>query len=162
MPQVYLSIGSNIERERYIRAALIELEARYGQLNISSVYESEAVGFEGDNFYNLVVAFSSEQTVDELTGELHKIELRNGRTRQDERFVSRTLDIDLLLYGDEVIKEGKLQLPRDEITRYAFVLQPLAEIAPDAIHPTLGQRYDELWQQFDKKEQSLWTVPFPC
>lgn len=162
MPQVYLSIGSNIERDRYIRAALIELEARYGQLKVSSVYESEAVGFEGDDFYNLVVAFNTEQTVHELADELRKIELRNGRSRNDVRFVSRTLDIDLLLYGDEVIDEDKLQLPRDEITRYAFVLQPLAEIAPDAMHPTLEKSYQSLWQAFDSGSQSLWVVPFPA
>ncbi|MCK5639402.1 MAG: 2-amino-4-hydroxy-6-hydroxymethyldihydropteridine diphosphokinase [Gammaproteobacteria bacterium] len=162
MPQVYLSIGSNIERERYVRAALIELEARYGQLIVSSVYESEAVGFEGDNFYNLVVAFNTGQMVNELAGELRKIELRNGRSRNDVRFVSRTLDIDLLLYGDEVINKDSLQLPRDEITRYAFVLQPLAEIAPNSTHPTLGQSYQSLWQAFDSSEQPLWTVPFPA
>jgi 2-amino-4-hydroxy-6-hydroxymethyldihydropteridine diphosphokinase len=92
--------------------------------------------------------------------ELHAIEDRHGRRREGPRFSSRTLDIDLLLYGDRVLDEGKLQLPRDEITRHAFVLWPLAEIAPNERHPVLGVTYDELWRNFDRHKQSLWPIPF--
>ncbi len=86
----------------------------------------------------------------ELSPIFTEIEEMHGRTRQCKKFSSRTLDIDLLLYGDVVLEEGKLKLPRDEITRYAFVLEPLAEIAPDHKHPVSGQRYADLWAAFDK------------
>jgi 2-amino-4-hydroxy-6-hydroxymethyldihydropteridine diphosphokinase len=150
MPEVFLSIGSNIDRERHIPSALRELERRFGTLAVSSVYETAAVGFEGPAFHNLVVGFETEHSIPEIAEILTEIEELHGRTRQCKKFSSRTLDLDLLLYGDAVLREGKLNLPRDEITRYAFVLEPLAEIAPDRRHPVTGQSYQALWAGFDK------------
>ncbi|CAI8943338.1 2-amino-4-hydroxy-6-hydroxymethyldihydropteridine diphosphokinase [Methylocaldum szegediense] len=161
MPDVFLSIGSNIEREKHIASALKELEERVGPLTVSSVYESEAVGFEGSSFYNLVVAFSTERPVSEIVTMLSEIESHHGRTRDCKKFSSRTLDLDLILYGDQVLQEGKLALPRDDITRYAFVLEPLAEITPNRKHPILGESYAELWAKFDKtgvKQRRLGSV----
>lgn len=160
MPQVFVGIGSNIEREKNIRGGVADLRRRFGELSLSSVYESEAVGFDGNNFYNLIATFDSEEGVEAITQALHEIEDAHGRTREGPRFSSRTLDIDLLLYGDLVLQQGKLELPRDEITKNAFVLRPMAELVPELRHPVLEQSYSELWQAFDKQKQPLWPVPF--
>jgi 2-amino-4-hydroxy-6-hydroxymethyldihydropteridine diphosphokinase len=117
---------------------------------VSSVYESEAVGFSGAVFHNLIVGFDSELDVNSVAKQLRQIELDNGRTSESQKFSSRTLDLDLILYGDLIINYGHLQIPRDEIERYAFVLEPLAEIAPTLTHPVSGISYEELWQKFDK------------
>ena len=146
----YISIGSNINKEKHIPASLRALEQCFGALIVSSTYESEAVGFSGDVFHNLIVGFDSDLDVKPVAKQLRQIELDNGRTRDSQKFSARTLDLDLILYGDLIISEGRLQIPRDEIERYAFVLEPLAEIAPTSIHPVSGISYGELWQKFDK------------
>ena len=160
MPDIYLSIGSNIDRQRHLRSAREALAARYGALVLSSVYETRAVGFAGDDFYNLVVAFASDEPVHVLAEGLRDIEAACGRRRGSRRFAPRTMDIDLLLYGDLVTDEGGLQLPRDEIERYAFVLAPLAEIAGARRHPVTGRRYDELWSAFTGDRAGLRIVDF--
>jgi 2-amino-4-hydroxy-6-hydroxymethyldihydropteridine diphosphokinase len=160
MARVYVSIGSNIDREANIRGGVADLQERFGELTLSSVYESEAVGFDGDNFYNLVAAFNTGLDVLEVAWALREIEDAHGRTREGPRFSSRTLDIDMLLYDELLLQQGKLELPREEITKNAFVLWPLAEIAPELEHPVLHQTYAELWAAFDKDKQSLWPVEF--
>jgi 2-amino-4-hydroxy-6-hydroxymethyldihydropteridine diphosphokinase len=119
-------------------------------LTVSSIYESDAVGFSGDAFHNLIVGFDSDLDVKAVAKQLRQIELDNGRTRDSQKFSARTLDLDLILYGDLIISDGRLQIPRDEIEKYAFVLEPLAEIAPAATHPVSGVSYGELWEKFDK------------
>lgn len=160
MPRVFLSLGSNIDREHNIRSAVKALRERFGTLELSQVYESEAVGFEGDAFYNLVAVFDSDEDVHAINRALGGIEDSHGRDRSGPRFSSRTLDIDLLLYDDLVLDENGLRLPRGEITRNAFVLLPLAELAPEVRHPLDGRRYAELWAAFDAPAQKLWPVPF--
>ena len=160
MARVYVSIGSNIEREANIRGGVADLQERFGELTLSPVYESEAVGFDGDNFYNLVAAFDTGLDVLEVARVLREIEDAHGRTREGPRFSSRTLDIDMLLYDELLLQQGKLELPREEITKNAFVLWPLAEIAPELEHPVLHQTYAELWAAFDKEKQPLWPVEF--
>jgi 2-amino-4-hydroxy-6-hydroxymethyldihydropteridine diphosphokinase len=152
MSKGYISIGSNIDKEIYIPVSIKALEQFFGELIISSIYNSEAVGFAGDSFYNLVVGFNSELTVKEVAKQLRNIELANGRSRDSQKFSSRTLDLDLLLYDDLIINDGRLQIPRDEIESYAFVLEPLAEIAPTLKHPISGLNYVELWEKFDKTD----------
>lgn len=160
MPRVWLSLGSNIDREQNIRGALHALQSTFGELIISRIYESEAVGFEGDHFYNLVVGLETEQEVDQLMDCFRRIEADFGRVRGGEKFAARTLDIDLLTYGDRVQVKGRVELPRDEILKYAFVLLPLSEVAPDERHPVTGERYADLWAGFDDVDQKLWPVSF--
>lgn len=160
MTRIYISLGSNIDREANTRAAVAALRAHYGELILSSVFESDAVGFEGDSFYNMVIATDTDEDVFEVAANLHRIEDDNGRVRSGPKFSSRTLDLDLLLYGDRVINEQGLQIPRDEIIKRAFVLWPMAEIAHDEKHPQLGKTYGELWQAFDKSKERLMPIRF--
>lgn len=160
MTEVYLSLGSNIDRYRHISAALDALAECFGELTISSVFESEAVGFDGSNFLNLVVGVGTDQPIAELSDRLKKIEDDNGRCRSGPKFSSRTLDIDILTYGDFVGEEDGVQLPRDELTKNAFVLWPMAEIAPERVHPGRGETYARLWADYDKQRQNLWPVEF--
>jgi 2-amino-4-hydroxy-6-hydroxymethyldihydropteridine diphosphokinase len=150
MPKGYISIGSNIDKDKNIFASLRALEHHFGQLTISSIYESEPVGFTGDTFYNLVVGFNSNLSVKQVAKQLRQIELDNGRTRDCQKFSARTLDLDLILFDDLILNDGRLQIPRDEIERYAFVLEPLAEIAPTLKHPISHLSYADLWEKFDK------------
>lgn len=158
MTRVYVSIGSNIDRERNIRAAVEALRARYGPLLISPVYETTAVGFEGDAFYNLVVGFDTDETPQALRDAFHAIEREQGRRRGGERYASRTLDIDLLTWDERVMNAEGLELPRREILKHAFVLRPLADIAPDTRHPVAGQTYAELWSRFQDGDDAMTTV----
>jgi 2-amino-4-hydroxy-6-hydroxymethyldihydropteridine diphosphokinase len=160
MAQVYVSIGSNIDQQRHIRACLDDLAAHFGHLSLSPVYESEAVGFEGDNFYNLVAGFVTELPVGELSELLRAIETANGRRRDGPRFSARTLDIDILTYDELVGVVDGIDLPRDEILANAFVLLPLAELAPDARHPATGKTYRQLWDAYDQGRQKLWAIEF--
>jgi 2-amino-4-hydroxy-6-hydroxymethyldihydropteridine diphosphokinase len=152
MPKGYISIGSNVDKDSNILASLHALKHHFGELTISSIYESDAVGFTGDSFYNLVVGFYSDLGVKEVAKQLRQIELDNGRTRNSQKFSPRTLDLDLILYDDLVMNDGRLQIPRDEIVSYAFVLEPLAEVAPDLRHPISHISYAELWEKFDKTQ----------
>lgn len=158
MTRVYVSIGSNIEREHNVRSGLAALRDDYGELIVSTVYESRAFGFAGDNFYNLVVGFDTDAEVHTVAATLQAIEDRHGRVRNGTRILSRTLDIDLLLFDDLVIREPGLILPRGDILKHAFVLLPLAEIAGQSRHPLNGKNYEELWRDFDKNSQELWSA----
>lgn len=160
MARVYISIGSNIEAEKNVRQAVHALEQCYGKLILSSVYESEAVGFDGDNFLNMVVGLNTDEDVHTVAANLRQIEDNNGRDRSGPRFSARTVDLDLLLYDDLVIHEDGLEIPRDEITKNAFVLQPLDEIAPQLVHPVSGNTMCDHWLQFDKESQKLWPIDF--
>ena len=160
MPRVYVSVGSNMEREFHIRSALKALRERFGQLTASRIFESAAVGFSGDDFYNLVVGFNTEMSVGEVVIELRDIEQSHSRDRRMPRFGPRTLDLDLLLYGDLIMDAQGIKLPREEIGRYAFVLGPLAEIAGDMCNPVNGRRFTDLWLEFDRTNQPLKPVDF--
>lgn len=158
MPRVYVSIGSNVDRERNLRGGLNDLRSAFGEIALSPVYESEAIGFVGAPFLNLVAAFDTDERIEAVDATLSRIEEFHGRVRGEERFAPRTLDIDLLLYGDAVVQCPGLSVPRDEILHYAFVLRPLADLAGDLKHPVLQRSYRELWRAFDDPKQSLWHV----
>lgn len=159
MTPVFLSLGSNIDREKNIISALDQLNVQFGALALSSVFESEAVGFSGDYFLNLVVGIQCDISLSALSDFLKRLEDQHGRKRSGPRFASRTLDIDIVTYGELQGEIEGIELPRPELYYNAFVLWPLIEIYPQGIDPKSGKRYEELWRQLDKN-QKLWKVDF--
>ena len=157
---MYVSIGSNVDRSLNIALVLEKLADEFGPIEQSSVYESDAVGFNSAPFYNLVVGFRTEQSPRDIQHRLHAIEDSCGRVRSG-RLSARTMDLDLLLYADMILDEQGLSLPRADITRYAFVLCPLAEIAGNRKHPLSGERYADMWAAFDEPGQALKRVEWP-
>lgn|SRR5699024_1315237 len=157
--RVYLSLGSNINREHNILSGLDAIAEQFGDVSISPIYESESVGFDGSPFYNLVAVMCTTLGVGELVDALHAIEAAHGRTRQEKKFASRTLDIDVLTYGDAKGVVDGITLPREEILHNAFVLRPLVDVAAQEKHPALGITYAELLAQKDFSAQKLWQVP---
>lgn len=146
MPKAYLSLGSNQEPRRHLALAIDELRERFGGLVVSTAYRFPAVGFDGADFVNLAAVIETDLPPQELNDWLHALEDRHGRRRDVPRFSDRTLDVDIVLYDDAVLSgAGNLQLPRDEL-RHAFVLMPLAQIAPDVPVPGQGQSLQQLWR----------------
>lgn len=158
MARVYMSLGSNIDPEAHLRLGLDELRRRYGQVDVSAVYRNKAVGFEGDDFLNLVAGFESESEPAELCEAITAIHNLAGRDRHGGKWESRPLDIDLLLYNDRVIDEPPVRVPREDVLEYSFVLRPLAELAPELVHPVTGRTMLEHWQKFDASRHPLEVV----
>jgi 2-amino-4-hydroxy-6-hydroxymethyldihydropteridine diphosphokinase len=151
----WISVGSNVERERSICGAIADLRAVFGPLVISPVYETAAVGFQGEPFLNLVVGINTDWPVRRINQTLRSIEDAHGRERGPDKFAPRTLDLDLLTWGDGVGLIDDYELPRDEILKYAFVLAPLADVASAEHHPTVGRSYGELWQEMARSKAPL-------
>ncbi len=158
MANVYLGLGSNIDAEKNLRLAVDALRHRHGELTVSPVYRSAAVGFDGPDFLNLVVALATDATPLEVLEEIERIHAMAGRSRGPDRYSSRPLDIDLLLYGDTVEPAPPLRLPRRDILEYGFVLRPLADIAPRLVHPVTGKTIGDLWREFDGDRHPLTRV----
>lgn len=161
MADIYISLGSNIDKENYVKKGLIAIatafEVEFDKLLLSSLFKSKAVGFNGADFYNMVVGLSCKESVDQVASKLRTIEFEHGRAIDAQKCSPRSLDLDLLLY-DDIIIDTPAQLPRDEITKNAFVLWPLSQVAPNLTHPLQNKTYQELWQSFNKDSQQLCIV----
>lgn len=152
----YLSLGSNVSPEKNIQFALDQLSKIFGETVSSSTYKTKAIGFEGSDFLNLVVKIETDLDPERLIDRLHGIEEMTGRITGTKAFNDRTLDIDVLIYGDQINPD--LNIPRDEILMYGFVLQPLAELNPEGLHPIERVSFMELWsklkENLDASEKS--------
>ena len=144
---VFVGLGSNVNRETNIQLAIREMREVFGELELSPVYESAAVGFDGSDFLNLVAGFDTEREIREVVKDLRAIEDALGRDRSQPRFSPRPIDLDILTYDDLELDEAGIQIPRQEILQNAFVLKPLQDIAPDAVHPVERKSYAQLWQE---------------
>ncbi|MGB5256959.1 MAG: 2-amino-4-hydroxy-6-hydroxymethyldihydropteridine diphosphokinase [Woeseiaceae bacterium] len=158
MSLIYLGLGSNIDPERNLGLAIRELREKYGELEISAVYRSAAVGFDGDDFLNLVVGLRSDDEPLQICEEIERLHNLVGRQRGSQKWAARPLDIDLLLYNDDVIDDRPVRVPRSDILEYSFVLRPLAELAPDLVHPVTGKTMLEHWREFDATSLPLELV----
>jgi 2-amino-4-hydroxy-6-hydroxymethyldihydropteridine diphosphokinase len=152
---VFVGLGSNIDPEQNLRLGLSELREHFGELRVSSVYRSRAVGFDGNDFLNLVASFESDSSPSEICETIELIHNLSGRDRNAGKWESRPLDIDLLLYNDLVIDESPVRIPRKDLLEYSFVLRPMAELAPGLVHPVTGRTMLEHWQLFDAASQPL-------
>jgi len=157
MVTAYLDIGSNIDREANIQSCVDQLRADFKGIVFSKAYESEAFGFEGDPFINLSARIETELGFDELNAYLKSLESKHARKRDIKKFIARTLDVDILLYGD-LILQPKKDLPRKEILKFPFVLFPLAEIAGDTIHPLEKISIDEIVKKSVLDKNSITEV----
>jgi 2-amino-4-hydroxy-6-hydroxymethyldihydropteridine diphosphokinase len=155
---VYVGAGSNVDPERHLRAACRALREEFGELRLSPVYRTAAVGFDGEDFLNFVIAFRTRRSPEAVVEVLERLHDAAGRVRGPNPFSPRTLDLDLLMYGDAVIPDQAIRVPRDDITRYEFVLRPLAELAPELAHPLDGQCMRDLWAAFDDRDPGMQRV----
>lgn len=158
MTEVFLGVGSNMDREENLRAGLQSLADVFGDVVCSPVFESEAIGFAGSPFFNLVVRVETTLSVGELQRQLREIEFARGRLPDQRKYSPRTLDIDILTYGNHTGEIDGVILPRDEILENAFVLWPLACLAPESLHPVVEKNYRSLWEAYDKSRQRLSPV----
>ncbi|MEJ2535289.1 MAG: 2-amino-4-hydroxy-6-hydroxymethyldihydropteridine diphosphokinase [Gammaproteobacteria bacterium] len=159
MSHAWLGIGSNVDAERNVRAALAALRSEFGDLRLSPVYRSRAVGFDGDDFINLVARIETERSPEKLQEWLRELEDAHGRQRDVPKFSDRVLDVDILLYDDRVLDRPGLQLPRPEILTFAHVLRPLAELSPELRHPLDGRTMAQLWAASDLRSVALDPLP---
>ena len=159
MNRVYLGLGSNVDRVKHIQLAIAAV-MQLGQVKLSPVYESESIGFAGEPFYNLVAELHTQLSLTQLVDSVRATERLHGRQKNEQRFAPKTLDIDILSFNDACGEFSGVCLPRDEILENAFVLKPLADIAPEQLHPLLKLSYAELWRRYDKP-QALQQIPWP-
>jgi 2-amino-4-hydroxy-6-hydroxymethyldihydropteridine diphosphokinase len=155
MTHVYVAAGSNVDPVANLQRALTELRKHY-TLKLSPAYRNKAVGFKGDDFVNLVIGFDTDHSIEQVLAHLHEAEAACGRPRDAPKWAPRTMDLDLLLFGDAIRPE--LRVPRADLVKRAFMLRPMAELAPEVVHPVLRKSLRQLFDEFDGKEHSMSRV----
>ena len=155
MPAVYVGAGSNVAPMHNLARAVAELQREFPGARFSPWYRNRAVGFEGEDFINLVAGFDTALPVRAVLCRLHAIEMLCGRARAAPRWAPRPMDLDVLLYGDLICDEPGLRLPRPDLLRRAYMLGPLAALAPEVVHPTMHLTAGELWRRFDQAAHPL-------
>ena len=161
MPVVYVAAGSNVAPRENLARAVAALRHEFPGVRFSSWYRNRAVGFEGEDFINLVAAFDTELPLPQVLARLHAIEELCGRPRAAPRWAPRSMDLDVLLYGDLVCDEPTVKVPRPDLLKRAYMLGPLAQLAPQLLHPTEHTTIGELWQRFDRAAHPLEAVAPP-
>lgn len=154
MVMVHVSVGSNIDKENNIRSAMEEMRSVFGDIAVSNVYESASVGFDGEPFYNCVVSFYADDLA-KTRASLRDIEDQHQRDRGAQKFSNRTLDLDILLFGNADFHSQGIDIPRGEIVEYAFVLKPLSELSSDLVHPVIEKTYRQLWQEYEIEHPNI-------
>jgi 2-amino-4-hydroxy-6-hydroxymethyldihydropteridine diphosphokinase len=160
MTRVYVAAGSNVDPLANLPRALSDLRKHY-QLAVSSAYRNQAVGFAGEDFINLVVGFDTTDSIPAVISHLHEAEAACGRPRDAAKWAPRTMDLDLLLYGDQVSSEPSLKLPRPDLLKRPYMLRPMAELAPECRHPVVGKTMRELWDHFDGAAHLMQPITLP-
>jgi 2-amino-4-hydroxy-6-hydroxymethyldihydropteridine diphosphokinase len=161
VPAVYVAAGSNVEPERNLALAALQLRRDFPDVRFSPWYRNRAVGFEGADFINFVAGFTTQHSINEVLSRLHAIETACGRPRGAPRWAPRSMDLDVLLYGDLTCDEPRLKLPRPDLLKRAFMLGPLAALAPELMHPTEKVTIGELWQRFERAAHPLVEIEPP-
>jgi 2-amino-4-hydroxy-6-hydroxymethyldihydropteridine diphosphokinase len=159
VPEVYVAAGSNVAPEENLARAVRELKVAFPGVRFSPWYKNPAVGFKGEDFINLVAGFSTALPLSEVLSKLHAIETVCGRPRAAPRWAPRSMDLDVLLYGDLVCDEPRVKLPRPDLLKRAYMLGPLAALAPEVMHPTEHVTIGQLWQRFDRAAHPLEALP---
>ncbi|MGX9419186.1 2-amino-4-hydroxy-6-hydroxymethyldihydropteridine diphosphokinase [Vibrio sp. WJH972] len=151
MTITYVGIGSNIEKHQHIEKAIRAMIALDPAARWSTIYESLAFGFDGDSFFNLVVEVTTKHTLEQFSDELRKIEWQLGRPQDAQKKQSRTIDLDILLFGDCICNET-VKVPRQDIYQFPFVIQPLYELCPERVIPGDGRSVKDIWVEFNNLE----------
>jgi 2-amino-4-hydroxy-6-hydroxymethyldihydropteridine diphosphokinase len=159
--RVFVAAGSNVEPEKHLARACADIRHTWPDAVFSRAYRNVAIGFEGPDFINLVVGFSAAQPLEAVIARLRAIETQCGRPRYAPKWASRTMDLDVLLYGDRVEKTSEYTLPRPDLLKRPYMLGPMAEIAPEVVHPTAGRRMADLWREFDGNGHEMNPVELP-
>jgi 2-amino-4-hydroxy-6-hydroxymethyldihydropteridine diphosphokinase len=159
MPRVFVAAGSNVEPERNLAKAAAALVQEFPDIELSPWYRNEAVGFEGDDFINFVFGFNTDLSLHDVVKTLRGVEALCGREPGAPKWAPRSMDLDMLLYGDLVHDEPGLHVPRPDLLKRAFMLGPLADLVPDLPHPTANATIGELWQRFDRAAHPMTRVP---
>ncbi|MBS0380487.1 MAG: 2-amino-4-hydroxy-6-hydroxymethyldihydropteridine diphosphokinase [Proteobacteria bacterium] len=159
MPAVYVAAGSNVEPQKHLALAVSELRRAFPGARFSPWYRNTAVGFEGDDFINLAAEFETPLALPDLLPKLHAIETLCGRPRGAPRWAPRSMDLDVLLYGDFVGEVPGVRVPRPDLLKRAYMLGPLAALAPEVMHPVEHRTIGELWQSFDRAAHPLIALP---
>lgn len=156
--KVFIGLGSNVDRLKNIQSCIKIITNKYEKIKLSNIYETKSMGFNGPNFYNLACSFITTHEVHDLKKELNLIEQEHGRSLNETKFSSRTLDIDILYYDKMILSDGIIQIPRKEIIEYDFVLQPLIDLVPDFVHPELNISHREIMNRSNINQQIISIV----
>jgi 2-amino-4-hydroxy-6-hydroxymethyldihydropteridine diphosphokinase len=152
LARVLIAAGSNVDPARNLRIALDVLQRHFAPMRVSRAYRNAAVGFEGDDFINLVLRFETDWPLEAVIERLHEAEAACGRARDAPKWAPRAMDLDILLYGDEVRDEPGLKLPRPDLLRRPYMLGPAAEVAPEVRHPTQHETLGALWRRMQASQ----------
>ena len=163
MNRVYLGLGSNIEPQKHCVQAIAAIKAVSAKIRCSTAYQSDAVGFDGPKFVNLVVEMETELTLEQVATFCRELEFTLGRPELAEKNQNRTIDIDILLFNDLI--SNTPSIPRTDIHQFAFVLLPMYELAPNLVIPGTVTSISQLWEQRQHQllvQQPITPIQLDC